>query len=83
MADNWELALIAVIEREIAQLEWLINCEQSGEDDVGQTDVRAQVCRIGGLTDLSLEGGLPLSETGIANLRQQNEVVMHLLRGRR
>lgn len=34
MVKNWEQALIAVVERELAQLEWLIKSERAGEEDV-------------------------------------------------
>lgn len=56
MADHWELALIAVIERELAQLAWLIECVRSGEEDTPRSDVHAQINRLSGLTDLSGEG---------------------------
>ncbi|MCY1529246.1 hypothetical protein D9M68_643800 [compost metagenome] len=78
MADSWELSLIAVVEREFAQLKWLIECEQSGEEGVEKGDVHAQISRLGGLTDLAEPDGLPLSETSIAKLRQQNELAMQL-----
>ena len=80
MTDNWELALIAVVEKELTQLEWLIKCEQNGEEDVEKGDVHAQISRLGGLTDLAQADGLPLSETSIAKLRQQNEIAMQLAR---
>lgn len=80
MPQNWELALIAVVERELAQLEWLIKCVQNGEEDIENGDVHAQISRLSGLTDLSQADGLPLSETSIAKLRQQNEVAMQLAR---
>ncbi|HBO7832529.1 TPA: hypothetical protein L5A09_006682 [Pseudomonas aeruginosa] len=82
MADNWEVALISAIERELVQLEWLINCEQAGEEDVEGGDVLAQISRIGGLTDLVYADGLPLSETTRAKLGQQSERVMQMARDR-
>lgn len=82
MANNWELGLIAVVEKEIAQLTWLIEQEQAGDEEVEANDIHAQVSRIGGLTDLVHADGLPLSETGIAKLRQQGEKVMALVRER-
>jgi len=82
MADNWEVALIAVIERELEQLKWLIESERTGAEDIGKGDVQAQISRVCGLTDLSNPDGLPLSETTIAKLRQQNEAAMNAVRAR-
>ena len=76
----WEQALIAVIERELAQLEWLIKSEQSGEEDIERGDIHAQISRLGGLTDLA--DGLPVSETTGARLLQQNEKAMSMVRSR-
>lgn len=80
MAANWELALIAVVERQLAQLEWLIKCELSGEEGIEKGDIHAQVSRLGGLTELAMADGLPLSETTTAKLHQQNDLAMHLVR---
>ncbi|MBN4180673.1 hypothetical protein [Pseudomonas savastanoi] len=82
MEKNWQQALIAVIERELGQLEWLIKCERAGEEDVERGDVHAQIERLGGLTDLADPEGLPVSETTAAKLRQLNEVVMGMVRSR-
>ena len=82
MSYQWELALIAVVEKEVAQLEWLIKCEHAGNEEVESGDVHAQISRVGGLTDLVFAENFPLSETGQANLRQQNEKVMQLVRDR-
>lgn len=79
---QWELALIAVVEKEVAQLEWLILNEDSADDDVGPSDIHAQISRLGGLTDLAHAEGFPLSETGAANLRLQNDKAMQLVRDR-
>lgn len=82
MADNWEVALISAIERELVQLDWLINCQQAGEEDIEAGDVLAQISRIGGLNDLVYADGLPLSETTRAKLTQQGERVMQMARNR-
>ena len=34
MDKNWEQALLTVVERELAQLEWLIRSEQAGEEEI-------------------------------------------------
>lgn len=70
MIKNWEQALIAVVERELAQLEWLIKSECAGKEDVERGDVHAQIDRLGGLTDLADPQGLPVSEMTAAKLRQ-------------
>lgn len=80
MALNWELALMIVIERELAQLQWLVECVLNGTDDIGKTDVHGQISRISGLTDLAKPDGLPLSEISIAKLRQLNDAAMLLAR---
>jgi len=82
MTDNWELALIAAIEREVGQLEWLVQCEQLDKEGIEAGDVLAQISRIGGLTDLVYCEDMPLSETTRAKLMQQGEKVMHLARCR-
>lgn len=78
----WEQALIAVVERELAQLEWLIKSEQAGEEDIGRGDIHAQISRLCGLTDLAKPDGLPVSETTGARLFQQNEAAMSMVRSR-
>lgn len=82
MVKNWEQALIAVVERELAQLEWLIKSERAGEEDVGRGDVHAQIDRLCSLTDLAQPGGLPVSETTGARLHQLNEAAMGMIRSR-
>ncbi|HBP4950977.1 hypothetical protein N0609_12475 [Pseudomonas aeruginosa] len=82
MTNNWELTLISVIQKEIGQLEWLIQGEKSGDEEVGRGDIHAQISRIGGLTDLAHEPEMPLSETTRAKLLQQSEIVMELARSR-
>lgn len=82
MTDNWELALIAAIEREVGQLEWLVQCEQLDKEGIEAGDVLAQISRIGGLTDLVYCEDMPLSETTRAKLMQQGEKVMNLARCR-
>lgn len=82
MTKNWEQALIAFVEREIAQLEWLIESERAGEEDAERRDIDAQIDRLGGLTDLADPEGLPVSETTTAKLRQLNEAVMSMARSR-
>lgn len=82
MAKNWEQALIAFVEREIVQLEWLIKSERAGEEDVERGDVHAQIDRLGDLTDLADPEGLPVSETTAAKLRQLNEVAMSMVGSR-
>tara|TARA_Y100000780_G_C13597689_1_gene383274 strand:- start:623 stop:883 length:261 start_codon:yes stop_codon:yes gene_type:complete len=73
MEKNWEQRLIAIVEQELAQLEWLINAEKTGEEDTEQGDVDSQIARLGGLTDLGHDDGLPVSETTKAKLNQINE----------
>ncbi|MGM8936641.1 hypothetical protein ACS8E9_17480 [Pseudomonas neustonica] len=80
MAENWEFALMAVVEREIEQLKWLVKCAKSGKEGVDLGDVHAQVDRLGGLTDLGDDGALPVSQLGVAKMRQYNAVVMDLVR---
>lgn len=80
MADNWELALIAVVEKELSQLLWLIKCEHNSTDGIEKQDVHSQVSRVTALTDLACPSGLPLSETSIAKLRQLNETAMRYVR---
>lgn len=80
MSDNWELALIAVVEKELDQLKWLIKCEHNRTEGIERQDIHAQVSRLGGLTDLAHPPGLPLSETSIAKLHQLNETAMRLVR---
>lgn len=80
MADNWELSLIAIVDRELAQLERLIDCERNGRDDIERGDIHSQLSRLNALTDLSLPEGLLLSETSAARLSQQNLRVMELAR---
>ena len=84
MADNWELALIAVVEKEMGQLKWLIKwlikCEHNRTEDIEKQDVHAQVSRVTALTDLAYPGGLPLSETSAAKLHQLNEAAMRYVR---
>lgn len=80
--ENWELALIAGIEREVGQLEWLVRCEQRDKEGIEATDVLAQISRIGGLTDLVYCEDMPFSETTRAKLSQQGEKVMYLARSR-
>lgn len=82
MTNNWELTLISVIQKEIGQLEWLIQGEKSGDEEVERGDIHAQISRIGGLTDLAHEPEMPLSETTRAKLLQQSEIVMELARSR-
>lgn len=82
MIKNWEQALIAVVERELAQLEWLIKSECAGEEDVERGDVHAQIDRLCGLTDLAQPEGLPVSETTGAKLHQLNEAAMSMVRSR-
>lgn len=82
MTKNWELALISVIQKEIGQLEWLIQGEKSGDEEVERGDIHAQIDRIGGLTDLAHETEMPLSDTTRAKLLQLNEVAMELARSR-
>lgn len=82
MAKNWEQALIAVIERELGQLECLIECERAGNEDVGSGEVHAQIDRLGGLTDLADPEGLPVSETTAAKLHQLNQAAMSMVRSR-
>ncbi len=82
MTNNWELTLISVIQKEIGQLEWLIQGEKSGDQEVERGDIHAQISRIGGLTDLAHEPEMPLSDTTRAKLLQQNEVAMELARSR-
>lgn len=82
MSIQWELALLGVVEKEVAQLEWLIQNEHAADEDVGAADIHAQISRLGGLTDLVHAEGFPLSEIGTANLRLQNEKVMQLVRDR-
>lgn len=82
MTSNWELALISIIQKEIEQLEWLIQCEKSGEEDVERGDIHAQISRIGGLTDLTHAQDFPLSDTARAKLLKQGEAVMELARSR-
>jgi TATA-binding protein-associated factor Taf7 len=80
MADNWELALIAVVEKELSQLLWLIKCEHNSTDGIEKQDVHSQVSRVTALTDLAYPTGLPLSETSIAKLNQLNETAMRYVR---
>ncbi|HCA5886584.1 TPA: hypothetical protein MXS07_006233 [Pseudomonas aeruginosa] len=82
MTNNWELTLISVIQKEIGQLEWLIQGEKSGGQEVERGDIHAQISRIGGLTDLAHEPEMPLSDTTRAKLLQLNEVAMELARSR-
>lgn len=82
MKSNWEQALLAVVEREFAQLEWLIKSEQVGGEEIELSDIHAQISRLGGLTDLALPDGLPTSETTSAKLLQYSERVMRLIRSR-
>jgi hypothetical protein len=80
VADNWEFALLAVVEKELDQLKWLISCEHNGTEDIERQDVHAQVNRLSGLTDLAHPPGLPLSDTSIAKLHQLNEAAMRIVR---
>lgn len=82
MAINWEQALIAVIERELRQLEWLIDAESAGEGGIQNGDVHAQIDRIGGLTDLAQPDGLPVTQTTAARLQQVNNSVLSIARSR-
>jgi DNA polymerase III delta subunit len=82
LTSNWELALISIIQKEIEQLEWLIQSEKSGEEDVERADIHAQISRIGGLTDLAHAQEFPLSDTTRAKLLRQGEGVMELARSR-
>jgi hypothetical protein len=80
VTDNWELALIAVVEKELGQLKWLIKCEHNRTEGIEKQDVHAQVSRITALTDLAYPGGLPLSETSTAKLHQLNDTAMRYVR---
>jgi hypothetical protein len=82
MVKNWEQALIAAVERELAQLEWLIKSERAGEEDVKRGDIHAQIGRLCSLTDLAQPEGLPVSETTGAKLYQLNETAMSMVRSR-
>lgn len=82
MAKNWEQTLIAIVERELAQLEWLIKSERAVEEDIERGDVHAQIDRLCGLTDLAHPEGLPVSETTSAKLHQLNEAAMSMVRSR-
>lgn len=82
MVKNWEQALIAVVERELAQLEWLIKSELVGNEDVERGDVHAQIDRLCGLTDLAQPEGLPVSEMTGAKLHQLSEAAMSMVRSR-
>lgn len=76
---NWEQAIIAVVQRELAQLEWLINSEQSKTEGIERGDIHSQISRLSGLTDLAQPDGLPVSETTGAKLRQLNDVAMRMV----
>ncbi|MBV4452935.1 MULTISPECIES: hypothetical protein [Pseudomonas] len=80
MSSNWELALIAVVEKELGQLKWLIDCQRDGVEDIEKQDVHAQVSRVTALTDLAYPDALPLSETSAARLRQFNDTAMRWVR---
>ncbi|NWL45430.1 hypothetical protein DM819_05975 [Pseudomonas hunanensis] len=80
MSQNWEQALLAVARRELAQLEWLIECEQGGNEDVCRGDIHAQIDRLSGITDLAHSDGLPVSETTAIQLHQHNAQAMALIR---
>lgn len=82
MASNWELVLISIVQKEIEQLEWLIRCEESGDDEVERGDIHAQISRVGGLTDLAHASEMPMSDTTRAKLLKQSEAVMELARSR-
>ncbi|MCH5532853.1 hypothetical protein L6216_01540 [Pseudomonas syringae pv. syringae] len=82
MTKNWEQALISVVERELARLEWLIKSECAGEDDIERGDVHAQIDRICSLTNLGQPDGLPVSETTGAKMQQLNEAAMSMVRAR-
>jgi hypothetical protein len=80
MADNWELALIAVVEKELGQLKWLIKNEHHRTEGIEKQDVHSQVSRVTALTDLAYPGGLPMSETTKAKLNQLSEHAMRDVR---
>ena len=72
--------MIAVVEKELGQLKWLIDCHRNGVEDIEKQDVHAQVSRITALTDLAYPDALPLSETSAARLRQVNDTAMRWVR---
>ncbi|WP_163030902.1 hypothetical protein [Pseudomonas viridiflava] len=57
----WEWSLIAVVRRELEQLQYL---DSDISDDTGDSDVYAVVSRIGALTDLADEDGFDFSTKG-------------------
>ncbi|MDG9928011.1 MULTISPECIES: hypothetical protein [unclassified Pseudomonas] len=72
-SSSWEHSLLQVIESEVEQLRYLIE-DQSG--DTEPPDVRAQISRLGGLTDLIFADDLVLStgtRTAIQTLAHQAE----------
>lgn len=73
---------MAIVERELTQLEWLIRSEQNGEEDIGRGDIHAQISRLCGLTDLAHPDGLPVSETTRTKLHQQSEAAMSMVRSK-
>ncbi|WP_273806390.1 MULTISPECIES: hypothetical protein [unclassified Pseudomonas] len=82
MPDNWEVALIVAVEKELLQLRWLIKSEYQKTNGVEKSDVHAQVSRLTALTDLAYPGigGLPMSETTAAKLHEHSATAMQWIR---
>lgn len=82
MPDNWEVALIVAVENALSQLRWLIKSEYQKTDSIEKSDVHAQISRLSALTDLAHPGigGLPMSETTAARLRDHNATAMRWVR---
>ncbi|ETU79904.1 hypothetical protein Q095_00357 [Pseudomonas aeruginosa PS50] len=75
--SEWEISIVAAITKELDQLRYLID-DKSGSTEKG--DIRAQIDRLCGLTDLAHNQAIPFSASTRLQIREVNEMAMGMIR---
>lgn len=76
-APVWEVSLVAAITEELVQLRYLID-NRSGATEAG--DIRSQLDRLCGLTDLAHNEGIPFGPSTRLQIQELNAMAMSVIR---